>query len=131
MACIFSTSGTADRPKCIEWDHMSLWLCALSSIDFAALGANNRLLEYRAFSWLSPQIVALTPLIQTGLSLYMASKFSRGRFFGWIENHAITVAIGVPTVVNMLLDRPVEIRAGALESLRLMTSSSTPLATDQ
>ena len=128
IACIFSTSGTTDRPKCVEWDHMGLWLCGLSSIDFAGLGENDRLLEYRTFSWLSPQILALMPLIQTGLGLYMAGRFSRGRFFRWIEEHAITVAVGVPTVVNMLLDRPVDIRPGALASLRLMTSSSAPLA---
>ncbi len=131
VACIFSTSGTTDRPKCVEWDHMGLWLCGLSSIDLTGLGENDRLLEYRTFSWLSPQILALMPLIQTGLGLYMAGRFSHGRFFDWIEEHAITVAVGVPTVVNMLLDRPVEIRPGGLNSLRLMTSSSAPLATDR
>ena len=26
VACIFSTSGTTDQPKCVEWDHMGLWL---------------------------------------------------------------------------------------------------------
>ncbi len=131
IACIFSTSGTTDRPKCVEWDHMGLWLCGLSSIDFTGLNENDRLLEYRTFSWLSPQILALMPLIQTGLGLYMAGRFSRGRFFGWIEDHAITVAVGVPTVINMLLERPVAIRPGALASLRVMTSSSAPLAAER
>ena len=130
-ACIFSTSGTTDRPKCVEWDHMGLWLCGLSSLDFTGMTGNDRLLEYRTFSWLSPQILALMPFLQTGLTLHMARRFSHGRFFDWIADHRITVAIGVPTVINMLLNRPVEIQRGRIESLRLMTSSSAPLAPDR
>ena len=130
-ACIFSTSGTTDRPKCVEWDHLGLWLCGLSSIDFTGLTGDDRLLEYRTFSWLSPQILALMPFLQTGLTLHMARRFSHGRFFDWIEDNRITVAIGVPTVINMLLNRPVEIERGRIDSLRLMTSSSAPLSPDR
>ena len=101
LACIFATSGTTDRPKCVAWDHLGLWLCGLSTLDFTGMGPDDRLLEYRTFSWLSPQIVAMMPFLATGLSLYVA-RFSRGRFFDWIRDHRITVAAGVPTVINML-----------------------------
>ena len=130
-ACIFSTSGTTDRPKCVEWDHLGLWLCGLSSLDFTGMTGEDRLLEYRTFSWLSPQILALMPFLQTGLTLHMARRFSHGRFFDWIEDNRITVAIGVPTVINMLLNRPVDIEPGRIDSLRLMTSSSAPLSPDR
>ena len=130
-ACIFSTSGTTDRPKCVEWDHMGLWLCGLSSLDFTGMTGEDRLLEYRTFSWLSPQILALMPFLQTGLTLHMARRFSHGRFFDWIEENRITVAIGVPTVINMLLNRPVDIDRKRIDSLRLMTSSSAPLSPDR
>ena len=130
-ACIFSTSGTTDRPKCVEWDHLGLWLCGLSSLDFTGMTGEDRLLEYRTFSWLSPQILALMPFLQTGLTLHMARRFSHGRFFDWIGDNRITVAIGVPTVINMLLNRPVDIEAGRIDSLRLMTSSSAPLSPDR
>ena len=130
-ACIFSTSGTTDRPKCVEWDHLGLWLCGLSSLDFTGMTGDDRLLEYRTFSWLSPQILALMPFLQTGLALHMARRFSHGRFFDWIAEHRITVAIGVPTVINMLLNRPVDVARDRIASLRLMTSSSAPLAPDR
>ena len=130
-ACIFSTSGTTDRPKCVEWDHLGLWLCGLSSLDFTGMTGDDRLLEYRTFSWLSPQILALMPFLQTGLTLHIARRFSRRRFFDWIERHRITVAVGVPTVINMLLNRPVEIDPARIASLRLMTSSSAPLSPDR
>ena len=130
-ACIFSTSGTTERPKCVIWDHLGLWLCGLSTLDMTGMTGDDRLLEYRTFSWLSPQIIALMPFIETGLTLYIARRFSHGRFFDWIRDHDITMAVGVPTVINMLLSRPVDVTAADLPSLRLMTSSSAPLAPDQ
>jgi acyl-coenzyme A synthetase/AMP-(fatty) acid ligase len=129
--CIFATSGTTDKPKCVVWDQLGLWLCGLSTIDFTGLGAEDRLLEYRTFSWLSPQIVTFMPFVSLGLSVYMASGFSRSRFFDWVRDHKITVAAGVPTVINMLLDEPVDVAPAAIASLRLMTASSAPLAPER
>lgn len=129
--CIFATSGTTDRPKCVVWDHLGLWMCGLSTIDFTAMTADDRVLEYRTFSWLSPQIVTFMPFVSLGLTIVIADGFSRTRFFGWIRDHTITVAAGVPTVINMLLDDPVDVPPGDLASLRLMTASSAPLAPDR
>lgn len=131
VGCIFATSGTTDRPKCVVWDHLGLWLCGLSTLDFTGMTSEDRLLEYRTFSWLSPQIVAMMPFLQTGMSVFVARRFSHGRFFDWIRDHRITVAAGVPTVINMLLNRPVDITGADIASLRHMTSSSAPLAPDQ
>jgi acyl-coenzyme A synthetase/AMP-(fatty) acid ligase len=129
--CIFATSGTTDRPKCVVWDHLGLWLCGLSTIDFTGLGPDDRLLEYRTFSWLSPQIVTFMPFVALGLSVFMAAGFSRSRFFSWVREHRITVAAGVPTVINMLLDQPVDVSREEITSLRLMTASSAPLAPER
>ena len=129
--CIFATSGTTDRPKCVVWDHLGLWLCGLSTIDFTGMTNDDRLLEYRTFSWLSPQIVTFMPFISLGLTVIMAKGFSRSRFMGWIRDHRITVAAGVPTVINMLLDEPVPFEPDDIASLRVMTASSAPLAPDR
>ena len=129
--CIFATSGTTDRPKCVVWDHLGLWMCGLSTIDFTGMTADDRVLEYRTFSWLSPQIVTFMPFVSLGLTIVIADGFSRTRFFDWIRDYAITVAAGVPTVINMLLDDPVDVPPGDLASLRLMTASSAPLAPDR
>jgi acyl-coenzyme A synthetase/AMP-(fatty) acid ligase len=129
--CIFATSGTTDKPKCVVWDHLGLWLCGLTTIDFTGLRSDDRLLEYRTFSWLSPQIVTFMPFLSLGLSVVMAAGFSRSRFFEWVRDHRITVAAGVPTVINMLLDEPVAVRREDIASLRLMTASSAPLAPER
>lgn len=129
--CIFATSGTTDRPKCVVWDHLGLWLCGLSTIDFTGMSADDRVLEYRTFSWLSPQIVTFMPFVTLGLTIVMAEGFSRSRFIGWVRDHEITVAAGVPTVINMLLDDPVAFDPDEVSSLRLMTASSAPLAPER
>jgi acyl-coenzyme A synthetase/AMP-(fatty) acid ligase len=129
--CIFATSGTTDRPKCVVWDHLGLWQCGLSTIDFTGMTPDDRLLEYRTFSWLSPQIVTFMPFVALGLSIFIADGFSRSRFFGWVRDHRITVAAGVPTVINMLLDDPVDVGDTDISSLRVMTASSAPLAPER
>lgn len=129
--CIFATSGTTDRPKCVVWDHLGLWMCGLSTIDFTGMTRDDRLLEYRTFSWLSPQIVTFMPFVSLGLTVVMTDGFSRSRFFDWIRGYGITVAAGVPTVINMLLDDPVDVSREEVASLRLMTASSAPLAPER
>ena len=50
---------------------------------------------------------------------------------GWVHDHGIPVAAGVPTVINMLLDEPVAFEPADISSLRVMTASSAPLAPDR
>jgi len=131
IAGIHSTSGTTATPKSLISTHWAYWLNGLNSIDFIGLTADDRTLEYRSFGWNSPQILSLMPMLQLGLTMYMARRFSRSRFFGWIEDNAITFSVGVPTVVNMLLDEPFGITALDIPSLRYMTCSTAPLSPEQ
>jgi acyl-coenzyme A synthetase/AMP-(fatty) acid ligase len=131
MSCIFCTSGTTSRPKCVVYDHMAYWLNGLNTIDFLGLTADDRTLEYRSFGWNSAQVLSLMPWIETGLSMYIARRFSRSRFFDWIKAHGITFAAGVPTVVNMLLNEPTGVSAKDIPTLRLMTCSTAPLSPEQ
>ncbi len=131
IAAIHSTSGTTATPKSLISTHRAFWLNGQNSIDFIGLTADDRTLDYRSFSWNSPQILSLMPMLELGLSLHMARRFSRSRFFDWIKGHGITFAAGVPTVVNMLLNEPLGITAEDIPSLRYMTCSTAPLAPEQ
>ena len=131
MSCIFCTSGTTSRPKCVVYDHMAYWLNGQNTIDFLGLTAEDKTLEYRSFGWNSAQVLSLMPWIETGLSMYIANRFSKSRFFEWIKEHQITFSAGVPTVVNMLLNEPTNITAADIPSLRLMTCSTAPLSPEQ
>jgi acyl-coenzyme A synthetase/AMP-(fatty) acid ligase len=131
ISCIFCTSGTTSRPKCVVYNHMAYWLNGLNTIDFLGLTADDRTLEYRSFGWNSAQVLSLMPWIVTGLSMFIAQRFSRSRFFDWIKTHGVTFAAGVPTVVNMLLNEPTGVTAKDIPSLRLMTCSTAPLSPEQ
>jgi len=131
LSCIFCTSGTTDKPKSVVYNHMAYWLNGLNTIDFLGLSEEDKTLEYRSFGWNSAQVLSLMPWIVTGLSMHFAKRFSRSRFFKWINAHEITFAAGVPTVINMLLNESTGVTDKDIPSLRLMTCSTAPLSPEQ
>src|SRR3984893_7833260 len=134
IACIFCTSGTTSRPKIVVYDHCAYWLNGLSTLEFLGLTEDDRTLEYRSFGWNSAPVLSLMPFLEKGLTMHIAKRFSHSRFFEWIRQYGITFAAGVPTVLNMLLNKPPPLPgAGANErpTLRLMSCSSAPLSTQQ
>ena len=130
-ATIYCTSGTTDKPKVFLIDHLAHWSFGLSSIDQVGHDENFNTLEYRSFGWNSAQGMSLMPWLQTGCTLYFARRFSHSRFFEWVKTHGITFAVGIPTVINMLLDRPTGVTAKDLPTLRLMSSSTAPLTPER
>ena len=106
IACIICTSGTTGRPKIVLYDHCAYWLNGLSTLESLSLSENDRTLEYRSFGWNSAQVLSLMPFLEKGLTMHIARRFSHGRFFEWIQQYGITFAAGVPTVLNMLLNKP-------------------------
>lgn len=130
-ATIFCTSGTTDKPKNFLIDHLAHWSFGLSSIDQIGLTEDDKTLEFRSFGWNSAQGLSLMPWLATGCTLHFARRFSHSNFFDWIKKHQITFSAGIPTVINMLLDRPTGITAKDLPSLRLMSSSTAPLSPER
>lgn len=128
VACISCTSGTTGRPKIVVYDHQAMWLNGLDSIAMLQLDSNDRMLEYRSLNWYSSQILSLMPFLQTGLTLHLARRFSLRRFGQWIYTHQLTVSVGVPTIIQLLLKEPIAQHEKLLSSLRVITSSTAPLA---
>jgi len=58
----------------------------------------------------------------------LARRFSLRRFGQWIHTHQITVSVGVPTIIQLLLKEPITQHEYLLASLRVITSSTAPLA---
>ena len=131
ISCMFCTSGTTSRPKIVVYDHAAYWLSGLSTLDILGLTEKDNTLEYRSFGWNSAQILSLMPFLQTGLTMHIAKRFSHSKFFEWIQKYNLTFAAGVPTVVNMLLNKPLGYTAKDIPSLRLMTCSTAPLSGEQ
>ena len=131
ISCIFCTSGTTAKPKSVVYNHRAYWLNGLDTLDMLELGPDDRTLEYRSFGWNSAQVLSLMPWLQTGLTLHIAKRFSHSRFFVWVKKYGITFAAGVPTVVNMLLNKPLGVTAKDIPTLRLMTCSTAALSPEQ
>lgn len=131
MACIFCTSGTTARPKIVVYDHAAYWLNGLDTLEFLGLTADDRTLEYRSFGWNSAQVLSLLPFLQKGLTMHIARRFSHSRFFEWVQRYGITFSAGVPTVLNMLLNKPLGYTAKDIPTLKLMSCSTAPLTAQQ
>jgi long-chain acyl-CoA synthetase len=125
------TSGTTDAPKGAIWTHEAYYAMCESPVDRLEIGETDTILDYRHFSWSSPQILSVGPTMLTGATLVLARKFSQARFFDWLRDYRVSVAVGIPTVINMLLARPVGVRRAELPALRFMTSSTAPLSVDK
>ena len=103
----------------------------LDTLEFLGLTEDDRTLEYRSFGWNSAQVLSLLPFLQKGLTMHIAKRFSHSRFFDWVQKHGITFSAGVPTVLNMLLNKPLGYTAKDIPTLRLMTCSTAPLTEEQ
>ena len=125
------TSGTTDTPKGVIWTQEAYYAMCESTIDRLEITPADTILDYRHFSWSSPQILSIGPSLLTGATLVLARKFSQARFFEWVRDYGVTVAVGIPTVINMLLARPVAVTKADLPTLRFMTSSTAPLSLDK
>jgi acyl-CoA synthetase (AMP-forming)/AMP-acid ligase II len=130
-ACIFCTSGTTARPKIVIYNHAAYWMNGLDTLEFLGLTEDDRTLEYRSFGWNSAQVLSLLPFLQKGLTMHIAKRFSHSRFFEWVQKHSITFSAGVPTVLNILLNKPIGYTAKDVPSLRLMSCSTAPLTAQQ
>ena len=97
----------------------------------SGLTETDRTLEYRSFGWNSAQVLSLMPFLQKGLTLHIAKRFSHSRFFQWIQRYGITFAAGVPTVLNMLLNKPLGYTAADLPTLRRTVCPTAPLTAQQ
>ncbi len=128
VAAACCTSGSSGHLKIVLHDHASYWLNGLASQTLLGLHEDDRMLEYRSLSWYSPQILTLMPFLQCGFSLHMARQFSATRLPDWLARYGISVVAGVPTVLNILLAQPAERLRESTAGLRVMSSSSAPLA---
>jgi len=130
-AVICFTSGTTDRPKGVIHSFGNYNAIGAQTAYLWGLTPADRVLEYRSFSWSSSHQIVLQPLLFGGGCVVFAPKFSFSRLFGWIRDYCITKAIGIPAVVNMLLDRPADEESGSLETLEFMSCSTAPLMEEQ
>lgn len=130
IAEIIFTSGTEKNPKGVVYSREGLFYIAEEVIDKIGMTEEDKILEYRAYSWASPQTLSIFPTMHSGATLVFPKKFSRSRFPIWLKENNVTISAGVPTVINMLVNEPVDLHQRDVPALKFMTSSSAPLSAE-
>lgn len=128
---IFYTSGTVAKPKGVIQTHATAYYNYDATADYLGLGPGVRTLDCRSFSWLSAQHMSLGAPLVAGATSVFANHFSRTNYFSWIIDYDINIGFVVPTMINMLINRPIKISRGDLRNLSFLTSSSAPLLEEQ
>ncbi len=124
------TSGTSAQPKGVLHSFCNYQAIAQHQLDRWSLTSDDRILEFRSISWASAHMISLNPAMLSGATLLFAKNFSRSRFVSWIEAHQPTIIVAVPTVVNMLLEQPIQNGKEVFASVRFVSCSTAPLMPD-
>ncbi len=120
-----TTSGTTGSPKGVSLraDQFA-WTADQIRISHQ-LTPDDRGLSVLPFFHINAPVVSLSTTVMAGGTLVVAPRFSRSRFWSWIEDHQITWASIVPTILAVLLqtDRPNWLPG----TLRFVRTASAPL----
>jgi acyl-coenzyme A synthetase/AMP-(fatty) acid ligase len=130
-AVILFTSGTSAKPKGVILSFREYLLNIDPLAEGFGIGAEDRLYDFRPFSWNSAQTLGALCVVNRGATLVLAEKFSASRFFAHLRDHGVTVATGNPTTINILLNSEQNAHRDTLPNLRFVTSSSAPLLLEE
>jgi long-chain acyl-CoA synthetase len=130
-AVILFTSGTSARPKGVVLNYREHLANIAPAADGFGITADDRVYDFRSFNWASAQLLGALVPVNRGATLVMAAKFSASRFFQHVRDHRVTVAVGNPTTINILLNTEATAHRDNLPTLRFLTSSSAPLTIEE
>ncbi len=120
-----TTSGTTGSPKgvCLRADQFA-WTADQIRISHR-LTPDDRGLSVLPFFHINAPVVSLCTTVMSGGTLVVAPRFSRTRFWDWIQDYQVTWASIVPTILAVLLqtERPDWLPG----TLRFVRTASAPL----
>jgi len=119
------TSGSTGEPKRVVLSERQLSWTASSVVGSHQLSPADRGLAVLPFFHINAPVVSLCATLLAGWAVVIASRFSRGQFWSWVEGYHITWASIVPTILAILLQttRP-SFLPGAV---RFVRTASAPL----
>lgn len=121
-----ATSGTTGEPKCVVLTERQIALTAEQVRSSHGLTTGDRGLTVLPFSHVNAPVVSLCASLLAGGTVVIGGRFSKQRFWSWVEQYEITWASIVPTIVAILLetDKPAFLPG----SLRFVRTGSAPLS---
>jgi acyl-CoA synthetase (AMP-forming)/AMP-acid ligase II len=120
-----TTSGTTGEPKGVCLTERQLaWTAEQVRLSHRLTPA-DRGLTVLPFSHINAPVVSLCATLLAGATVVIAPRFSRNRFWSWIEDYQITWASIVPAILAILLQT--EKPAFLPGALRFVRTASAPL----
>lgn len=126
MAQIYYTSGTTGRPKGVILTHRNNLVHAKSAIRELNLTESDRWLHVSPMFHLA-DAWAVWALTQVSATHVMLPGFDSLSTFEAIENHKITLSNFIPTMLNLMVNRP-DAKNFDFSSLRFVMSGGAPIA---
>jgi acyl-CoA synthetase (AMP-forming)/AMP-acid ligase II len=120
-----STSGTTGEPKCVVLTERQVAWTADHVRSSHRLSVHDRGLTVLPFFHVNAPVVSLCASLLAGSTVVIAHRFSRQRFWSWVEQYQVTWASIVPTIVAILLET--EKPAFLPGSLRFVRTGSASL----
>lgn len=120
-----TTSGSTGEPKGVVLGERQIAWTADQIRASHHLSPADRGLTVLPFFHINAPVVSLCASLMAGSTVVIASRFSRSRFWDWIEQYRITWASIVPTILAMLLQT--EKPAFLPGALRFVRTASAPL----
>ena len=125
LAGIFYTGGTTGRSKGVMLSHANIMANAQNTLPATPIDRETRYVHAAPMFHLADG--ALTFLVTAyGGSHTFLPRFDPGAFLRMVEQHGVTTALLVPTMVNMLVHHP-DVTQRDLSSLRGFLYGASPM----
>lgn len=125
IACLIFTGGTTGMPKGAMISHRMIGWNTLNTIIHDLQHGDVSVNTFPLFHT-GGLLVYTTPLLILGGTVILTRKFDAEQVLHLIEEYAVTVYAGVPTMYQMMINAPNWVEAD-LSSLRFCTSGGAPL----
>ena len=120
------SSGSTGRPKRIARTHRNLIFELKSLVQTLGITAEDRFIGVTPFSHVNGLMRSMMTSLFAGATLYPVARFDRHAAVEMIENHRISVFIGVPFMFGIMA-RTNYGRSPDFSRLRLCVSASAPM----
>jgi acyl-CoA synthetase (AMP-forming)/AMP-acid ligase II len=126
VALLPYSSGTTGLPKGVRLTHANLVTSVRQVGRGLRVGAGDTLVAVPPFSHIMGFLVTLALPLSVGATVVTMPRFDPGRFLELVERHRVTVLVGAPPMLRVLVGHP--LAAGAeLGSLELVVCGGAPL----
>jgi fatty-acyl-CoA synthase len=126
LCCLLYTSGTTGKPKGVMIPHRMIAFNGYNTALCWGLRETDVSSVFTPLYHAGGLFAFLVPIWTAGGTIVLHREFQAGSVWRTIESERVTVALGVPTILQMLLDAP-EFASASTARIRWFISGGAPL----